>query len=332
MPDHLKSWIAENILIGSDLEQLAQMLIARGFSAQLVETEIETAQQSPYLQGAARQQTILKKRNSLLKSLDHFHRLDPDYLTLEKKPVPPFAEFLREYYSKNRPGLFSGAADHWPARGWTPQLLLDIVGEQTLVELQGNRDSEAKFEVEKAKLKRTMPFGEFIRRVECEETNDVYLTANNMALGSNVAFSSLLQDVGNIADGYLDMARLDSGMFLWVGPKGTITPLHHDATNNLFAQIYGTKRFHLIPAMQAPYVYNRHAVFSDVDLLNPDLAQHPHFAHAASIEVTVGPGDFLFLPACWWHHVVSESASISLTFNNVNAHNYLIDYPEDLGY
>lgn len=39
---------------------------------------------------------------------------------------------------------------------------------------------------------------------------------------------------------------------------------------------------------------------------NPDFAKHPLYALASPVEVTVEPGDILFLPACWYHRVKQE--------------------------
>ena len=38
-----------------------------------------------------------------------------------------------------------------------------------------------------------------------------------------------------------------------------------------------------------------------MNLTEPDLARHPHFARAVLHEAIVGPADVLYLPAWWWH-------------------------------
>jgi hypothetical protein len=44
--------------------------------------------------------------------------------------------------------------------------------------------------------------------------------------------------------------------FLWFGPGGTYTPLHHDVMNVLFVQIAGRKEFTLISPLASPCVAN----------------------------------------------------------------------------
>ena len=332
LPDELKSWIAENVIAGSDLNLLADTLVDLGYSMALAHQEIIAAQEHPYMRAAFALQTSLEKRDSVLKTIDYCNRLDPAFMTLEKKPLPPFADFVRDYYCRNRPGLFSGAVDHWPARQWTPRGLVDKVGADTMVGLQQGRNSDTDYEINSALLRSEMRFGDFIDQVETDTTNNIYLTAQNMALATNNAFAPLIGEVGDMGDGYLDTSLHARNMFLWIGPSGTITPLHHDNTNNLFIQIYGRKRYRMIPALQVPYVYNHKGVFSRVDLLDVDLQQFPLMARTSMLEFVVEPGDFLFIPIAWWHHVVGETPSISLSFTNVNAPNTMIDYPPDSRY
>merc|ERR1712070_563746 len=52
-----------------------------------------------------------------------------------------------------------------------------------------------------------------------------------------------------------------------------------------------------------------------VDLGNPDLQRFPKVVDAHFIEALVGPGDVLFLPRFWWHHVHAlPGDNVSLNF------------------
>jgi ribosomal protein L16 Arg81 hydroxylase len=78
--------------------------------------------------------------------------------------------------------------------------------------------------------------------------------------------------------------------------------------DNLLAQIQGRKRITLFSPTQAARLYpfpvsSRHPHMSAVDVDGPDLERFPEFRKAASMECVVGPGDLLFVPAFWWHHV-----------------------------
>lgn len=327
LPAHFQVWLASNLLAGCSAETVHAALVQAGVPAELAQQELTLAQQHPYLAVARTLKAKLDRRESLLKTLDGLQRQDPGYLRVDRQPLPPYAEFLRRYFVPSRVGLFSGAIEHWAARHWTPRGLLEQVPAATPVEIQFDREQDPRYESNSARHKRELAFGDFIAMVEqTRASNNFYLTANNLAL-RNTALGVLLRDTANLGDGYLDL-RAQGGTHLWIGPQGVITPLHHDLTHNLFVQIHGRKRFRLIPALQAPYMHNELHVYSEVDLLAPQPDIHPQFARTTVIEIEVGPGDLLFIPAGWWHHVSGLSPSISLSFTNLSGvANGFVDFP-----
>ena len=104
---------------------------------------------------------------------------------------------------------------------------------------------------------------------------------------------------------------------LWFGSAGVATPLHFDGPPNLFAQIYGQKRFTIFSPKDTPLLYpypsdSKMSHVSYVDVENPDPVLHPKFAEANGISFVVSAGQMLFLPPRWWHHVKSITTSISV--------------------
>jgi hypothetical protein len=101
----------------------------------------------------------------------------------------------------------------------------------------------------------------------------------------------------------------------WVGPAGTVTPLHCDYDDNIFAQIWGTKRIFLSPPHHDEFLYPREAnaiLFgSPFDPEAPDFDQFPLARQATMIEVIVHPGDMLYVPAGWYHQVRALTFSLS---------------------
>jgi hypothetical protein len=101
----------------------------------------------------------------------------------------------------------------------------------------------------------------------------------------------------------------------WLGPARTVTPLHCDYDDNIFAQIWGSKRIFLAPPHHDAFLYTREAnpvLFgSPFDPEAPDFDAFPLARQAAIVEVVVEPGDMLYVPAGWYHQVRALSFSLS---------------------
>ncbi len=103
------------------------------------------------------------------------------------------------------------------------------------------------------------------------------------------------------------------GARLWLG--GAVhTRTHNDRDHNLACVIAGRRRFVLFPPEQVSNLYvgppDNPPALSLVDPEAPDLARFPRYvdAVAAASLALVEPGEALFLPRYWWHHVISLDA------------------------
>lgn len=101
----------------------------------------------------------------------------------------------------------------------------------------------------------------------------------------------------------------------WLGPSGTVTPLHCDYDDNIFAQIWGTKRIFLSPPHHDEFLYTSEAnavLFgSPFNPEAPDFEKFPLARHASMIECIVNPGELLYVPAGWYHQVRALTFSLS---------------------
>lgn len=101
----------------------------------------------------------------------------------------------------------------------------------------------------------------------------------------------------------------------WLGPAGTVTPLHCDYDDNLFAQVWGSKRIFLAPPHHDAFLYPKAAnailAGSPFDPEAPDYARYPLARQASLIECIVAPGEMLYVPAGWYHQVRALTFSLS---------------------
>ncbi len=121
---------------------------------------------------------------------------------------------------------------------------------------------------------------------------------------------------------------------IWLGNRSRIAT-HFDYPKNIACCVVGRRRFTLFPPEQISNLYlgpleltPAGQQISLVDLLEPDFDRYPKFAEAlgAALVAELEPGDALFLPSLWWHHVEA-----------LDAINVLVNYwwnplPEYLGY
>ena len=109
----------------------------------------------------------------------------------------------------------------------------------------------------------------------------------------------------------VDLGTRDPLKSIWIGTRTRIAA-HNDYPDNLACCAVGRRRFTLFPPDQFRNLYlgpidNTPAgrAVSMVDFASPDLAAHPRFveamAHAQTVELD--PGDAIFIPSMWWHHV-----------------------------
>ncbi|USA53078.1 cupin-like domain-containing protein [Acinetobacter sp. C32I] len=317
-----KKWLAQMLLDGLSKAEIYQSLMKQGLNENDIAFEWVQLKQHPYFQIAEEQHFLLKKRNWLLHTLDRFARLNPEYQQIKRVSKPDFADFIQQYYSRNLPVILTDAIQHWPAlQKWSPQYFKQAVGTQE-IEVQFNREQDPLFERNSIQHKTKMRMSDFVDLIEqTPHSNNFYMTANN-AKASQSSLAALFQDIDHF-HGYTDHAQVYDRSFIWFGPKGAFTPLHHDLTNNFLVQIYGRKKVTLIPAMQTPHLYNDVAVFSKIgDPHRPDIVKSfPDFAHSSKIECILNEGEALFIPLGWWHCVESLDISMSVSFTHFNIDN-----------
>ncbi|BDU17822.1 cupin-like domain-containing protein [Lysobacter auxotrophicus] len=124
---------------------------------------------------------------------------------------------------------------------------------------------------------------------------------------------------------------IDAPPSIWIGNRVTAS-CHFDAMNNLAVCAVGRRRFTLFPPEQIHNLYPGPLdptpggqQVSVVDFDAPDFARYPRFRDAldAARSAVLEPGDAIFMPSLWWHHVQALDAFnvlVNTWWSSVPAH------------
>ena len=99
----------------------------------------------------------------------------------------------------------------------------------------------------------------------------------------------------------------DLNAVLWLGAAGVGVSTHYDVSHNLFFQVAGTKRFTLLPCES----HKALRLFPHWHGSNRQAQATPP-ANLRQWEVTLGPGEVLFLPSRVFHQVTSLTPSVGI--------------------
>lgn len=223
---------------------------------------------------------------------------------IERREQLSAEAFWARHYCGNFPVILTGLMRDWPAlTKWSPAAFRERFADVEIQVTQG-READPHPDRNFAAHCRTLRMAEFCDMVlAAGETNDFYCIANNHNM-LRAPLQSLLHDVTLPAE-WFDAQRLLGAVSLWIGPAGTLTPLHHDTTNILFCQVHGRKRVRLISPLETTLFATAEGFYNTLDPSALPVA-----------DIVLSPGEALFIPVGWWHEVLALDKSISISFLN----------------
>ncbi|XP_060063787.1 bifunctional peptidase and arginyl-hydroxylase JMJD5-like [Ylistrum balloti] len=259
---------------------------------------------------------------------------------IQRISCPSMEYFRKEFLLTKQPVIITNAMDHWPAmdkRRWSLNYLQKRAGYRTVPIEIGSKYTDDKW------TQKLMTIGEFIDQFITTEmkssTDDISLRSKHVNPVGYLAQHQLFNQIPELLDDILipdycllggtgsenpdtsDACRQedteDVDINAWFGPKGTVSPLHHDPKENFLAQVVGRKYVRLYSEAMTPYLYPYDGFMdntSRVDIEHPNFSMFPRFKNATYRECVLDEGEMLFIPRKCWHFVKSLSISFSVSF------------------
>lgn len=299
-----KSWIIENLLLGASVEEVHAALAKEGVAQPTVAAALREILQSPIFSAASKIAKQVKRAELILRLQQKRSQL----LSIETRPELSASAFHQHYRGANLPVLLPTFARDWPAvTRWTFQWLKETYGDQTIT-VSDNRDSDPDYDRHIEQLTVQTTVAQLVDRIlSSGNTNNFYAVARNRNLQSGL--TELWSDI-TPAEGFLTSKLKQNSAALWIGPGGTITPLHHDTSDILFCQIRGRKRLRLVGPYEIRLSQQAQGLYG------PSMESVEADENIVVHDFELGPGETLFIPAGWWHHVVALEPSISVAINS----------------
>ena len=227
--------------------------------------------------------------------------------------------FQAQYQRTGTPVVLTGLLH--PGCDWDLDYLCEKLGDRELLVRVCGRD---RYQQDKRQWQdigagidsQPMPFSRYAEQLRdrTAQEQDLYL-AKYPLKGTPLSHDEPLQQVGR----RLGLTKPTSDVGLWVGPTDHVEALHYDPVDVLLMQLHGTKKVVLFPPDQTANLYPfplsvhlRHGLklrswCSQLYPERPDLESFPRFKEALQhrYEVTLNPGEVLYLPVGWWHEVTT---------------------------
>jgi len=248
-------------------------------------------------------------------------------LPVERRTSPSREEYERDYLEgRGKPVVLTDAARSWPAlQKWSFDFFAEKYGDQQMVAINRLfRPSVGR----RVKIADFMTYCQFPSASSFKRSPDeppFYFNfkpfSKHPELLEDFAQPSVVDNFYDQFTGELQKWYLDHFSYLFIGPPGTLTPLHVDllGTHAWLSQIAGRKHFVLFGPEDHNNLYGGQA-----SLVNPDFKAMPLLRNAQPYEAIIHPGEVVFFPGGWYHHVVALDPSITLTFNFVNKTNFAL--------
>ncbi|WP_437883870.1 cupin-like domain-containing protein [Pseudomonas sp. LRF_L74] len=246
---------------------------------------------------------------------DRVSRDQPILEAVERCPREQLSivRFREEYLPVGKPLIITGALNDWPLFNMSREESAACFGELQGITRHGDYVSKT-FSAERDFRSGSM--ADFISSMD-DEAPESSVGARPAYMGNNAVPAQLMELI-RFPDYFEESLYIKPR--IWIGPKGTLTPLHRDDSDNFFAQVWGRKSF-ILAAPHHREALGTWSTSPDGGLegcsFNPDAPDYEAFPAAREVtfyRVVVEAGEILFIPDGWFHQVESVSTSLSVNF------------------
>jgi hypothetical protein len=235
------------------------------------------------------------------------------------KPVPTFdiikpEIFKKEFYEPGEPVVIKDLSRNWPAHTkWNWDYFKQLVGDQR-VPLYNNVKSDAYTPINTADDYKT--FGEYIDMI------------SQGPAAWRIFLFNIFDHAPQLIEDFTWPEHLMKGFvkkypMLFTGGATSITHMHFDIdlSHILHTQFGGRKRVLMFPFKEQRKLYRKpFEVLSLADFSHyyhnngtPDYTKFPALKLAEGFDFILEPGDTLFMPAGYWHHMEYLDSGFALS-------------------
>lgn len=217
--------------------------------------------------------------------------------------------FAAEFLEPMIPVVLTDLMDDWPARQkWTIDYFKTRYGHLRVPVVSNNYSKPGKGYMSPDRI---ISFKEYLEILESGPTDLRIFLWNIFRVTPE-----LRQDfrIPTIMDGFVNELP-----FMFFGGQGSKVALHYDIdmSHVFLNQIHGRKRVVLFAPDQSRMLY-RHpfTVASYVDVNRPDFIRYPALAFAKGYEVTLEPGETVYIPSGYWHYIEYTDGGYSISLRS----------------
>jgi hypothetical protein len=222
--------------------------------------------------------------------------------------------FYKEFVLGQHPLYIKNSITNWHALDlWTSDEYLVRAAGDEQVHVQQDLHSRFGFADESAVAIKTgnIPLKDFLQLYKTHDVNHIYRMSGDLLPSLELDYK-IPDYVPCLND---KKAPYYTHFGISMGYGGESTPILNEPDDSLLMVIDGYKRVLLYPPQQGDMLYEDRTTASRtsaVSIANPDYTIHPLFQYVTPHEVILYPGDVLYIPAYWFHHIESSCRNLAV--------------------